>query len=205
MGALYLVRHGQASRYDDGLDALSDLGADQARALGAELARRRIVPDRIVTGGLRRQQETAAAITGPAPEIDPRWDEYDHLRMLATHGDLDLSQGLQHLLDTALAAWIEGTEEFTESWPAFRDRVAAALDQLRAATGIAVVVTSAGPISAVAAALLGVPAEGWLALNRVMVNTSITTLAVGRRGISLVSFNDHAHVAGDDRRLLTYR
>jgi broad specificity phosphatase PhoE len=67
------------------------------------------------------------------------------------------------------------------------------------------VVTSAGPISAVAAALLGVPPEGWLALNRVMINTSITTVALGRSGASLLSVNDHAHVAGDGRRLLTYR
>jgi broad specificity phosphatase PhoE len=78
-------------------------------------------------------------------------------------------------------------------------------DALATVAGDTVVVTSAGPISTVTAHLLGVPPEGWLALNRVMVNTSITTVVLGGSGASLVSFNDHAHVAGDRRRLLTYR
>jgi broad specificity phosphatase PhoE len=204
MGALYLVRHGQAGRYDVGRDALSDLGVAQSRAVAAELRRRGVEPARIVTGGLLRQRETAEALTGPAPEVDPRWDEYDHLGVLTGHGfDVD-PRSVQEALDAALATWLGATEGYAETWPAFRRRVRDALDGL-GTVGATVVVTSAGPISAVAAALLGAPPEGWLALNRVMVNTSITTLAVGRGGVSLVSFNDHAHVAGEGRRLLTYR
>jgi broad specificity phosphatase PhoE len=204
MGALYLVRHGQASRYDDGLDTLSDLGADQARALAAELRRRGVEPTRIVTGGLRRQRQTAEALTGPEPVVDRRWDEYDHLGVLTGHRPDADARTVQQALDAALGAWVDATEGYAETWPAFRDRVRAALEALDPA-GTTVVVSSAGPISAVAAALLGAPARGWLALNRVMVNTGITTLAVGRSGVSLVSFNDHAHLAGDGRRLLTYR
>ena len=43
------------------------------------------------------------------------------------------------------------------------------------------------------------------ALSRVSVNTSITTLAVSRTATSLIAFNDHAHLIGTDRSLLTYR
>ena len=42
-------------------------------------------------------------------------------------------------------------------------------------------------------------------LNRVLVNTGITKLAVGRAGISLVSFNEHAHLDDGGGQLLTYR
>jgi broad specificity phosphatase PhoE len=68
----------------------------------------------------------------------------------------------------------------------------------------AVVVTSGGVIAALCGSLLGLPPAGVVALNRVAVNTGITTLACGSRGVSLVTFNDHAHLAAD-RSLPTYR
>jgi broad specificity phosphatase PhoE len=213
MGVLHLVRHGQATAADGAYDALSALGVEQARAVGAELRRRGARPTRVVTGGLARQRQTAAELGFGDAEVDARWDEYDHLALLgALGGDLaaqlrsspDPGRALQGMLDSALASWVaaEDPDRYTESWPAFAGRVAAALAAVDTGT---IVVTSAGPISAVTARLLGVPPEGWLALNRVMVNTSITTVVLGRSGASLVSFNDHAHVAGDQRRLLTYR
>ncbi|MGC9665896.1 histidine phosphatase family protein [Planosporangium sp. 12N6] len=229
MGVLYLVRHGQATGNDGSYDALSELGREQARAAGAELARRGVRPDRIVTGELRRQRETAdellAGLGAPVPEpvVDGRWDEYDHVDLLAVreprHRDpialaTDLGaadrpgRALQELLDAALRDWTASrTGGHAETWSAFAGRVRAALDDVVAAGRAAttVVVTSGGPISAVCAALLGVPAEGWLALNRVMVNASITTVLLGGQGVSLLTYNDHAHVAGDGRRLLTYR
>ena len=70
--------------------------------------------------------------------------------------------------------------------------------------GVGVVVTSGGVIAAVCADLLRVGAEGFVALNRVVVNTGVTKLVSGRSGTSLLSFNDHAHLdAVPD--LLTYR
>ncbi len=69
----------------------------------------------------------------------------------------------------------------------------------------AVVFTSGGPVSWVAA----VPARGaagvWTQLNPVTVNASVTKVVVGRRGTTLVSFNDHGHLEGPDGGLLTYR
>jgi hypothetical protein len=37
------------------------------------------------------------------------------------------------------------------------------------------------------------------------VNASVTKVLVGRRGTTLVSFNDHAHLDGGEDGLLTYR
>jgi broad specificity phosphatase PhoE len=160
----------------------------------------------------------------PEPKADGRWDEYDHLDLLAVrqprHRDpvalaSDIStaarpgRALQELLDAALRDWTTSDRAggYVETWTAFRTRIGAALDEVATAgrTADTVVVTSGGPISAICAGLLGVPAEGWLALNRVMVNASITTVLVGSQGASLLTFNDHAHVAGAGRRLLTYR
>jgi hypothetical protein len=37
------------------------------------------------------------------------------------------------------------------------------------------------------------------------VNTGVTKLVHGRTGTSVVSFNDHSHLEGPGRDLLTYR
>jgi broad specificity phosphatase PhoE len=214
MGVIHLVRHGQATGLAGAYDELSDLGCEQARAAGAELARRGVRPTRVITGALARQRQTAAEMGLTGAEVDPGWDEYDHLALLGalppeTTENIgrmpDPARAIQELLDTTLARWVHATDaRYPETWEAFQSRVRDALADLDG-TGTTVVVTSAGPISAVAAALLGVPPQGWLALNRVMINTGITTVAVGRGGTSLVSLNDHAHLAADGRRLLTYR
>ncbi|WP_329008813.1 hypothetical protein [Streptomyces sp. NBC_01601] len=52
---------------------------------------------------------------------------------------------------------------------------------------------------------MSLPSAGVVALGRVAVNAAVTTLVVGGSGASLLTFNDHAHFAGDRRRLLTYR
>jgi hypothetical protein len=52
--------------------------------------------------------------------------------------------------------------------------------------------------------LLDAGPAGIIAMNRVSTNASITTLLAGSRGLSLLTFNDHAHFA-HDRSLQTYR
>ncbi len=80
MSVVYLIRHGQAGTREN-YDSLSDLGREQARALGADLARQGIQFQRVIAGGLQRQQETArealSALGGPAMEADPQWNEFD--------------------------------------------------------------------------------------------------------------------------------
>ncbi|MFZ5927415.1 MAG: histidine phosphatase family protein [Acidobacteriota bacterium] len=85
MSTLYLIRHGQAGLRDD-YDRLSALGQEQARCLAQWFLREGITFDRMITGGLRRQNETSAIVAemmlaaGAAPqevEVDPRWSEFD--------------------------------------------------------------------------------------------------------------------------------
>lgn len=211
MPAIHLVRHGQASFGADNYDVLSDLGRRQAEAVGVELRRRGLGAARPVCGTLRRQRDTAAlALPGTTPLVDGRWDEYDHLELLrryaAPAGPEPTSQAVQRLLDQALAGWVADGDD--GGWPAFSGAATRALADL--ASGLdrgasAVVFTSGGVIAAVCAGLLGLGAEGVVALNRVAVNGGITTVLVGASGTSLLTVNDHAHFTGAAQHLRTYR
>ncbi|TNC21159.1 histidine phosphatase family protein [Amycolatopsis alkalitolerans] len=220
MGAIYLIRHGQANFGEADYDRLSALGVEQGAVVGAELLRRDVRFTEARSGSLVRQRKTAETVLdwlgskAPAKE-DPRWNEYDHVDIVARHGggvpqDATDSRGYQAILDTALGEWIGAAEDSpcAETWPAFLARVSGALEDLISLLGkgeSAVVFTSGGVIGTVAGQLLGTPDAGLLRLNRVTVNGGITKLVSGRSGVSLVSFNEHSHFDGRVSRLLTYR
>jgi broad specificity phosphatase PhoE len=236
MAVVYLVRHGQASFGAADYDVLSEAGRRQSAALGAELARRGVVPDRVVTGSLARQRDTAtlaleAAGADVKPDVDDRWNEYDHLALLAHHqagegpaprfggtgvgvggGEMSTdgqARAVQQALDGALAAWVAAGEcaDCERPWPRFRDETSAAMAELVASLGrggVGVAVTSGGVIAAVSAGLLGLPADGLVRLNRVVVNSSVTTVVSGRSGTTLLSFNEHGHLFGTEAPV-TYR
>jgi broad specificity phosphatase PhoE len=210
MGRIVLVRHGQASWGAADYDVLSPLGEQQAEATGRALAD--LAPDVVVHGSMLRQRRTAelavaAAGWGAAPQLDERWNEMDHLAVLAAQprdfeGEPDRQQ-FQSWFEAATTRWTAGDHdhEYAESFPSFRDRVAAGLADL-AEAGTAVVVTSGGPISAIATDLFAAGLATYSKLAPVVINTSLTTVVSGRRGLTLVAFNEHRHLPGE---LLTYR
>jgi broad specificity phosphatase PhoE len=207
----YLIRHGQASFGAADYDVLSPVGEQQSKVLGEELRRREVRVDQVWSGTLRRQLATAAACL-PVAEVDlpvaqdVRWNEYDHLALvresLPPGEEPPSTREFQRLLDAALLGWIGGTAEAGRAWADFQDDACAALGEL---DGNTLVFTSGGVIAAICARLLGLPPEGFVALNRTMVNASLTKIVRGRSGISLVSYNDHGHFEGPHRELLSYR
>jgi broad specificity phosphatase PhoE len=221
MPTIMLIRHGQASFGADDYDVLSDAGHRQAAVLKTALDERGIAPDRLVSGGLRRQVDTAAP-WGPT-DVDPRWAEYDTADLMAAHSTsratpedpvtedgvrLD-SRGFQTILEDGMLAWIAAGPASTarEPYPAFRARVEGALEAVAAGLGrgeTAFVFTSGGVIAACCLIALELPDTALAALNRVSVNTSVTKLVSGRRGVSLVTFNEHVHL-DHHPDLLTYR
>ncbi|MFD0262367.1 histidine phosphatase family protein [Kitasatospora indigofera] len=215
MPLICLVRHGQASAAAQDYDVLSDLGRAQAAAVGQELARRRLRDPHIVSGTLTRQRDTArllAEAAGFTQQVreDARWNEYDHGALLSRYAEPPRSaRSVQELIDRALSAWMAdpaGTDG--ESWAEFARTSAAALAELTASLDRgrdAVVVTSAGPLSALCGALLSLPAKSVVALHRVAVNASVSTLVVGASGTGLLTFNEHAHFTGDRSHLRSYR
>lgn len=222
MGVVLLVRHGQASFGADDYDVLSPTGWEQGRALGRWLAERDVVPTALVRGGLRRHRETLEAMTeaagwdGPDVEVDPDWDEFDHLAIVASHPEIDAGpldrRGFQRLFEEATARWTAGEGEYAEPWTGFVARTRAALDRVLASAGsgrTVVVVTSGGVIGALAAHLAdpddddpAALARRWARANAVTVNSSVTRLVVGSTGARLLTFNEHPHLEGDH---LTYR
>ncbi len=214
MGVILLVRHGQASFGSADYDVLSPLGERQARRLGRVLAGRGVRPDMITSGSLERQRNTAALLAAeagwPAPgPANSAWNEYD-LNRLAMAGDDGQVPGepraFQDALEVAMRRWAAAAEvPLAESFAAFAARTESALQALAAGQPrgtTSVVATSGGVIGWIAASLLGGGTELWLRLNRVCVNTGVTKLVAGRRGISLISFNDHSHL---DEAEISYR
>src|SRR5205085_2601853 len=126
MGTLLLVRHGQASAFEDNYDRLSILGEKQARLLGETWRRRELKLDRIFTGPRVRQHRTAeiAAEAGglPAPVVLPELDEMQVEPLFREHlPDLFARHAhLQVLGDAMLAAL--GSDDETALGLAFQVR-----------------------------------------------------------------------------------
>jgi broad specificity phosphatase PhoE len=215
-----LVRHGQASLGTADYDRLSDIGRRQAQVTGARLARTDLVIDRVVSGALTRQRDTAqavlAALERPASQLllDDRLDEYDHVGLMARHttevtfatatASGEAGRALQSTLEEAISRWISGEAGYAETHDAFIGRVMGAVRDLTAAPGVTVAVTSGGVIAAYFVRALGLPDERWPGLARLIVNASITKVITGHTGTNLVTFNDHAHLESE-RALITYR
>ncbi len=232
MGQLLLVRHGQASWDADDYDVLSEIGWEQSRHLGRALAARGFVPDLVLSGDMRRHRETAEACLselvrgrdgGGTPDTpatvgtDADWNEFDHVGMLARmpapfEGRKPSRAEFQAWFEQATDRWTGGEHDadYSESFTAFTDRVARALRRTaeEVGSGTALVFSSGGPVSWATASLLADDRDAagrlWRRLNPVCVNSGVTRVVTGRRGITLVSFNGHDHIDGIPE-MLTYR
>ena len=218
MGVAHFVRHGQASFGGPDYDVLSPTGASQARLLRAALAAREIRPRLVISGGLHRQQDTAALVMdamncGATLRTRRAWDEFDHERVLGSFPGAPAAPSLsdprdyQAWFERATARWSDGADDadYDETFRSFCTRVESGMVQVAASAeqgGTVLVVTSGGVIAWIAASLLGATSTQWVRLNRVVANTGITTVTFGRSGSSLVTFNEHSHLP---RHLLTYR
>jgi broad specificity phosphatase PhoE len=218
VGLILLVRHGQASWGAADYDNLSEVGHEQSAITGRALAHRGLSPDRIVTGTMRRHRQTAdgairAAGWSTEVHADEGWNEFDHVQMLEVHGAPDDSgdqmtrQQFDAWFDAATERWTSGQydQDYDEPFFAFTSRVESALRRTASGLGsgeVAVVLTSGGPISWVAATLLGGGIDMWMRLNPVTINASVAKVVVGARGTTLVSLNDHSHLEPDH---VTYR
>jgi broad specificity phosphatase PhoE len=225
MSVLRLVRHGQASFGKRNYDALSKTGHQQARILGEALAHRGTAPDLIISGEMRRHAETAEGIVaglGSEVEVivDPGWDEFDFQHVVEVHRPLYRSRtammadlvrqrkprdAFQRVFEEATRKWVDGDGDYHETFAAFSARVSGALANAATQGHRAVlVVSSGGPIALAASELLVADGSLWATLNRVAVNTAVTKVISGSRGLTLASYNEHTHLE-HDRALITYR
>lgn len=212
MGTIHLVRHGQASFGAADYDQLSELGTEQASAIGVSWEASGWAPTDAVAGGMKRHAQTAIAAIdaygGDGYDIDARWDEYDHLALARATDPTALGadpKAFQASLNRAITAWMGGDTPAGETYLEFRGRVLAAFEQAvsQATSGRSVAVfTSGGPIAAVVSHLLTGDDSLFQRLNDVVINASITTVIVGQSGTRLLAFNEHAHLPRD---MMTFR
>jgi broad specificity phosphatase PhoE len=234
MGAIYLVRHGQASFGTSNYDRLSELGHRQARQLGHYWRSKGLRIDHWVTGSLERQIHTARnaleTLEADYPVArDTRFNEFEHERVtarilpeLATTdafvqdylaGRMDRRAGFQTVFEKVVDAWTARDDwgDELDSWGTFVTRVNDGLNALISATeggSNVAVVTSGGTITAILARLLNLTPANAFMMNWSIANASITKLkfshSSGRR--SLAYFNQYNYLqTGADRSLITMR
>jgi len=230
MGAIYLVRHGQASFGTEDYDRLSETGFAQARLLGAYFSLRKIRFDALYTGTLRRHAETAQGILdggslcgdGLLEKRFPGLDEYDSQALIMalkgvlpqpvtaeSRRDPAAVRGHFRVLKEALLAWAEDRIQPSgmQAFMAFQAGAVAAIDEARRlfADGNVLVVSSGGPIAAIVAAALQAPPKTAVELNLRIRNSSLTEFALSARRHQLVSFNALPHLdTQPDPALITY-
>ena len=135
MATVYLIRHGQAGPAED-YDRLSPLGMRQARLLGRYL-KQQVDPagqgiERVVAGGLRRQQETARCLVEEIGQEDPLGDSLDtRVQVDSRWNEFDLFR-VYHQLGPILAA---GSPAFAADWAEMKRERAADPHTSRGATG----------------------------------------------------------------------
>lgn len=203
---------------------LTELGFAQARQTGLALAAQVPAITAAISGDLPRQRATLAGVLESDRRggehdgeliVDPGWNEYE-LPALPGAPSADLYStpaAYQQLLDAR--------------WPAGRR---ARRTVRTAAAGRPTRSTSRGALPRPIARLRwlapgrpcwwcrrqassprcspgqwGVPAQTWPVMARAMVNASVSKLLVGRRGITVVSMNEQAHLSATDVGLATFR
>lgn len=215
MGVILLVKHAQASHEGLAEGGLTALGRQQARRLGGAMSANGVDPDIVATGTLPRHRETVDAMTSGAVDTleDEGWNGVDTLHVLSrcepAFGQADPTrEEFQAWTEQAFLRWASGAHDadYDESFGDFARRVAHAklgLIARMAPDATAVVVTCGGPVSWVTTALWAGwgPEQGsthlaaaWSRLSAVVVDSSVTKVALAPRGLSLVSFNDHSHL-----------
>jgi broad specificity phosphatase PhoE len=227
MAAIYLVRHAQASFGRSDYDRLSPQGEQQAERLGRALAERGVKPDLVVAGAMQRHARTAEIALSAAGlkadvEVDEGFNEFDHDQVIVAHKPAykrravllaDLARtghptrAFQEMFTAATERWtLSDGEGYAESFADFCARSEQAVRRTANRLGkgeTAVVFTSGGPIVAIVSRLLAGDDGFWLRLNPVTINTAITKVVSGRSGLTMISFNEHAHLDGTD--MLSYR
>ncbi|MBL8270093.1 histidine phosphatase family protein [Steroidobacter sp.] len=232
MSTIYLIRHGQASFGTDNYDQLSPTGREQARHLGNYFAALGERIDRIYSGSLRRQTETAEIIAGaltnaaPPIAIEPAFNEYDSDRILHTFAKSLTPEQLaeagwpglhtdrrkfQFFLERAARAWVEAQIEAEDMipWRGFHGRIVAALEGIMRNEGRSktlLISTSGGVIGTVVAHVMGLANHTGIELNWAVHNASITRLIYSADKVSLSMFNGLPHLdRAELRQLITYR
>jgi broad specificity phosphatase PhoE len=214
MGTLYLVRHGQASFGAEDYDNLSKLGQQQSVRLGEYFRQKGLTFEAVLTGTLRRHQQTYAGIReGGTYSIEallwPGLNEFDSLAVIATVHPYKLEKPdtpelYRHhfrLLRDGLTQWMNGvvSPKGMPSYREFQQGVTSALDHVRKHhDGNVLIVSSGGPIATAVGHVLGTTPETTIELNLRIRNSAVTEFAFNPKRHSLLTYNTLPHLEHPD-------
>lgn len=209
MSHITLVRHGQANtaaRDEISYDRLSALGHQQAAWLGEHLRASRSHHPRVYSGTLVRHVETAAGMGLGQAVQDPRLNEMEYFtlaRLLEQQHDVVIPterEGFVAHLPQVLTAWRDGRlDGAPESFAQFEDRVSAALAEIAAGDGPALVITSGGLIAAAMRQAMGLDLPAMARVALAIMNTSLHRLHPIGAQLTPVLFNAVPHLDHPDR------
>ncbi|KZX76040.1 hypothetical protein A3715_13790 [Oleiphilus sp. HI0009] len=214
MSKIYLIRHGQASLGKENYDELSSKGEQQAKILNRYFRELSISPDLVITGDMKRHQQTAQfaleSINGQANTvIDTDWNEFDFetlIRAYLSQLGPDASKPRTpseffSALRAALLAWSKNQiqTQLPETWNAFESRVEQALYSLNTQDHKNIFVfSSGGAISMAIKHIMRLNAETMIDLNLQSRNTGVTELFIKGDKRYVSSFNHVSHLSSPE-------
>ncbi len=215
MAELLIIRHGQASFGEENYDVLSPLGRQQARAAGNWLRDMDWIPDRVISGTLTRQIDSAFEMGFDVTrEEHVGLNEYDFGSLLGARfgGQIpDVVSGDRKVhfrtLRETVFAWQRGEiENPYETWTEFVERVEAARSYaVKTDAKRVLVISSGGVIGQMTAASLHAPVQHMMNLNLQIKNAAMTRFMFSGSLFSLNEFNATPHYATPDgANLMSY-
>lgn len=230
MAIIFLIRHGQAQFGMEEYDALSPTGIEQAKILGKSLIEKKIFPTKIISGAMRRHQQTMDyCLENMQLKIDEKilnddWNEFDHRDIIAKFEpryidleelkkdiflDKNPKEKITEVLVGAVTRWTsELYNDYNESWTSFCNRVKNGLQKIENNTtknDVVFVFTSGGSISVIMQKILDLSIQKTFEMQLNIANCSIAKLKTSSRGTQLLSFSDYAHFEGEYKKMLTYK
>lgn len=211
---------------------MSPTGHRQSERLGAHWRALGFSADAWYSGSMARQRSTGTSTlaalgrNGTPLTEHAGFDEYDHAGLItaylpviaAEHPEFQVQRrelfadprAFQRFFEKVTACWLggrEGAQPLKETWAAFAARCTTALREAApAGTGTVAVFTSGGVIAAALAEALRLDGTTAFEMNWRIYNGSVHVFRLGRRGLSLLGFNNVAHLElARDASLLTFR
>ncbi len=205
MSKIYLIRHGQASLGAENYDQLSEIGRQQAAALGEYFLDHGIQFDEIIHGQMSRQTETAQIMARSKQFVgklilDIGADEFDsdsllnyylpilaktseefHQKIYSENKWFSNGRDFELIFRALIALWQQDESCPFESWKLFRNRSLNLLNRIRKDHGTRrkiALVTSGGLISATMQAILGFDDLTFIDMNLTINNASVTEINI---------------------------
>lgn len=215
MADITLVRHGQANSHatdEVSYDQLSDLGRTQAKWLGEHMIGTETQFERVLTGTLQRQIETATAMGFDSPRQDPRLNELSYFGLAQAASDehgVDVPvdpTGFAAHLPVVMNLWSnDALRNVPESFQAFSMRIIALVREMCALPGRTLLVTSGGVIGMVMRHTLELDNAATVKLMLQTANSSVHRLRYVHETLMVAGFNATPHLDLPDRQFaLTY-